>query len=68
MELNRMESIAPYLQVPLISSDYAENWPGICVIPEYILKRPVLLYSAVWFMDIISILAETGLFTQYLVN
>jgi hypothetical protein len=27
MEFNRMESIAPYLQFPLISSDYAENWP-----------------------------------------
>jgi hypothetical protein len=25
MEMNRMKSIAPWL--PLISSDYAENWP-----------------------------------------
>jgi hypothetical protein len=26
MAVNRMESIAPELQFPLISSDYAENW------------------------------------------
>jgi hypothetical protein len=26
MELNLMESIAPWLQFPLISSDRAENW------------------------------------------
>jgi hypothetical protein len=26
MELNGMESIAPKLQFPLISSDYTENW------------------------------------------
>jgi hypothetical protein len=28
MELDGMDSIAPSLQFPLISSDYAENWPG----------------------------------------
>jgi hypothetical protein len=29
MELNHMESIASYMQFPLISSDYAENWPEL---------------------------------------
>jgi hypothetical protein len=27
MELNPMQSIAPYMKFSLISSDYAENWP-----------------------------------------